>query len=405
MVLEVTGRPVLVLPGELPVYRSLRVGVSGPDVVQLKHALEGLGIDPGDPASDTYDAATAAGVEALFARAGYAPPPAPEGSDDMVDEAERAVDQAAADLAAARAALETARSGPAESVRVEAGNLVREAERQLAAAREGGDPLSVASAADALELARVQREEAVAVPAPTAEQQAVESAEHLRESAREALAEAREEIVTGLPAGEVVYLPSLPRRVDEVSVRRGGLVEGAVLQVSGATLEVVASASTSDAELLEVGMPAVLQVPGGEEVAAAVAAVEAAGAGGGGDGVGAGAEEGAQETGDPAGSGAPSSGRAVVTLTPEALTEEQLTALQGQNVRVTVPVSSTGGEVLAVPVAALTAGPGGESRVEVSTGDAGGTELVTVTTGLAADGYAEITDGDLGTDDLVVVGR
>ena len=29
------GRPVIVLPGDLPVYRTLRVGVSGPDVIQL----------------------------------------------------------------------------------------------------------------------------------------------------------------------------------------------------------------------------------------------------------------------------------------------------------------------------------------------------------------------------------
>src|SRR5690625_907073 len=35
VVLEVAGRPVIVLPGELPVYRTLRVGSSGPDVLQL----------------------------------------------------------------------------------------------------------------------------------------------------------------------------------------------------------------------------------------------------------------------------------------------------------------------------------------------------------------------------------
>src|SRR5690606_39783692 len=39
--LEVAGRPIIVLPGELPAYRTLRVGVSGPDVLQLKQALTG----------------------------------------------------------------------------------------------------------------------------------------------------------------------------------------------------------------------------------------------------------------------------------------------------------------------------------------------------------------------------
>lgn len=407
VLLEVTGRPVLVLPGELPVYRSLRVGSSGPDVVQLEEALTGVGIDVGE-VGDTYDSGTAVGVRALFERAGYAPPSAGEEVDALVEDAEAALEQAEADLEAARAALQQARSGPSESTRVEADNGVREAERQLAAAREGGDAMAVAAAADALELARAQRREALAVPAPVAEQQALTAAERAREGAREALAAAREEALTGLPASEVVFLPSLPRRVDEVSVRRGGLVEGAVVQVSGATLEVSASASTSDAALLEPGMPAVLAGPDGEEVPVEVASVAAEGAGA--EGEGAGASSGAEEDGGEgadggsSGEGEPRAARSTVVFAVGTLTDEQLTALQGQNVRVTVPVSSTGGEVLAVPLAALTAGPGGESRVEVA-GDDGATELVVVETGLAADGYAEVSGPGLDEGDLVVVGR
>jgi hypothetical protein len=63
--LEVTGRPVIVLPGELPAYRTLRFGVSGPDVVQLKEALRAVGIDGGDPSSNVFDGAVATGVAAL----------------------------------------------------------------------------------------------------------------------------------------------------------------------------------------------------------------------------------------------------------------------------------------------------------------------------------------------------
>ena len=74
--------------------------------------------------------------------------------------------------------------------------------------------------------------------------------------------------------------------------------------------------------------------------------------------------------------------------------------------RVRVPVSSTQGEVLAVPLAALTAGPGGESRVELAGADGKASSLVTVTTGLAADGYVEISKAErpLVAGDLVVVG-
>ena len=73
--LEIVGRPVIVLPGDLPTYRSLRAGVSGPDVRQLKAALASLGIDAGDPATDTYDSATAAGVRALYQKVVTSPLP------------------------------------------------------------------------------------------------------------------------------------------------------------------------------------------------------------------------------------------------------------------------------------------------------------------------------------------
>jgi hypothetical protein len=60
-----------------------------------------------------------------------------------------------------------------------------------------------------------------------------------------------------------------------------------------------------------------------------------------------------------------------------------------------------------VPVAAITSGPGGESRVEVLRGDDDETVLVTVDVGLTAESYAEVTPkaGELDEGDLVVVGR
>ena len=86
--------------------------------------------------------------------------------------------------------------------------------------------------------------------------------------------------------------------------------------------------------------------------------------------------------------------RWTVQLTPAELTPEQITQLQGSNVRVSIPVGATEGEVLSVPLAALTAGPGGESRVEVvdgdpRDGDRAQTRLVVVETGLAADGAVD----------------
>ena len=167
------------------------------------------------------------------------------------------------------------------------------------------------------------------------------------------------------------------------------------MSVSGATLVLEASAAASDAELLEVGAAATLTLPDDSEATATVTAVEPASAAKDGEG------EGEEKSGG--------AGRFTVSLTPDALTPEQVTALQGQNVRIRVPVSSTGGEVLAVPLAALTAGPGGESRVEVRRGSGADatTELVDVETGLAAQGFVEIVsaDGELDEGDLVVVGE
>jgi multidrug efflux pump subunit AcrA (membrane-fusion protein) len=104
-------------------------------------------------------------------------------------------------------------------------------------------------------------------------------------------------------------------------------------------------------------------------------------------------------------------GRVSIVLEPDPLTPEQLDELRGENVRVNIPVGATDGDVLSVPYAALTAGPGGESRVEVVVGDprdgeSAETRIVTVETGLASGGYVEVTptEGELAEGDLVVVG-
>ncbi|KGM08405.1 peptidoglycan-binding protein, partial [Cellulomonas carbonis T26] len=204
------------------------------------------------------------------------------------------------------------------------------------------------------------------------------------------LAEARLAGLTPLPAGEVVYLPTTPRRVDTVDVQRGSvLAGGAAMRVSGARLQIAGTVSAADAELLEVGSPAVIAAPDGSEVTGTVEEV------GGGEDDAAGEGEGDQ----------PGAGRTRVVVVPTQITEEQRAMLQGSNVRITIPVTSTTEAVLAVPLAALDTGPGGEARVDVLDDD-GASSLVTVRTGLAADGFVEVTavDGELAEGDRVVVG-
>ncbi|GAB2452888.1 hypothetical protein [Xylanimonas ulmi] len=416
VLIEVAGRPVIVLPGDLPVYRTLRVGTSGPDVLQLKAALAALGIGVGDAGSDVYDAATAAGVDALYAAVGYPRPGPGEDADATLKGARESVRAAESAIRDAEAAVVAAQRGPGDVERTEADNAVRAAERALAQAQaaqqaqdaapvepgEPVEPIDVAGAEDALTLARIQRA-ALDQPADTsAERAQVEAARRALADAQEELAEATTATLTALPASEVVYVAGLPRRVDAVYVERGGLVNGPVAAVSGAALRLEARVSGSNAALLTEGAVGEFELPDGATAHATVVSIGQATRSG--DDA---PDEGGDAPADGGGSDDSSSGgRTAVTLEPQDLTPEQVDALRDQNVRVTVSVGATQGEVLAVPIAALTAGPGGESRVEVRRKPGAETELITVTTGLAAAGFVEIVsaDGALDVGDQVVVG-
>lgn len=382
--LEVAGRPVIVLPGELPVYRSLRLGLAGPDVTQLKEALRSLGIDPGG--SETFDAATAAAVAELYARIGYPAPQPAEGSDDLVRGARDGVRSAEAGVASAERELANAGSGPSEAERVALDNDIRAAERALATAKkppagEPANPNAIADAEDAVRLAIARRDVALAAPDTGAQTTAVEFAQRALADAQEALAAAEEGTLTFLPASEVLYLSGLPRRVDEVMAKRGTVAQSAVMRVSGAELIVAASAAESDAKLLTVGDTATVAVGDDGSLNATVTALAPR-----------------KATGKEAGV------RYDVTLALVDPTPEQVQSLQGQNVRIAIPIGATAGEVLAVPAAALTAGAGGESRVEVVVPGEQDTKLVAVTTGLAAEGFVEIS-GEIAEGEQVVVGR
>ncbi|MFE5676124.1 peptidoglycan-binding protein [Streptomyces erythrochromogenes] len=71
VVAEVSGRPVLLLPGRFPAYRDLKAGDKGPDVQQLQRALQPL---YGTAVNGTYGQATVEAVRKLYAAAGYEAP-------------------------------------------------------------------------------------------------------------------------------------------------------------------------------------------------------------------------------------------------------------------------------------------------------------------------------------------
>ncbi|MHA3722797.1 hypothetical protein ACXR2T_02860 [Leucobacter sp. HY1910] len=345
--LEVAGRPVIVMPGGLPAYRSLSIGMRGPDVTQLKTALAGMGYASGDTSNDTFEWDTAAGLGALYEQIGYSAATGGEAAQDALRAAERAVRDANVSIAQAQANLEQARADKSSSL--------------------------------------------------IGEQAAVNSAYTSLEDAQNELAQAQQAAQPTLPSSEVLFLESLPRRVDAVSVERGDILSGSPMSVSGAQLTIIGTVSKQDAELLTDGTEAFFPGPGGDELTATVQKIvtpkKKGGQGDeGGDGQGSGG------AGSSSGSGSDNSARYEVHLTPQTLTPEQIEAVRGTNVRLRIPVASTEGEVLSVPIAALSAGSGGEDRVELlvdlKSGPDAVTELVNVKAGLAADGFVEVTSGD-----------
>lgn len=395
--LAVAGRPVIVLPGELPAYRSLSFGMSGPDVTQFKQAMASVGIDAGDPASDVFDESAAAAVTALYAQVGYPAPALPEGTEEQVRAAQDGVRSAQQSLEAAQGELSRAGAGPSAVEIRQADNAISSAQRALDSA-QASRPVApedtpaalaewqarVGDAQDALGLAQLQRQKLGSDVDTSGPRAAVTSARQQVTDAQDALARAQRAALPTLPSGEVLYLSELPRRVDAVNVTRGQVLQGAAMVVSGATITVSGGVAAADAALLTVGDEAQFDLPDGGTHTATITALTP---------------------------GESATDRWTVTLEPAPLTSEQAMQLQGRNVKVSIAVGATGGDVLFVPVAALTAGPGGEARVEVVDGDPrdgekAKTRLVVVETGLAAGGDVEIIpQGEIEEGALVVVGR
>lgn len=181
-----------------------------------------------------------------------------------------------------------------------------------------------------------------------------------------------------LPLGEFVFVPELPRIVDAVLVTRGQVVDGEVLTVASGEVEVVTRAAAADLPLISVGTGVEVNL----DDLGLVLAGEVTGVG-----------------------DRPLDGAGDYSVTVSVVDGDAAT-LSGALARVVVPVSRTDGNVLVVPVSALSAGPDGTARVEVEQSD-GTIRLVEVRTGLTAGGEVEVvprTQGELNGGDRVVVG-
>jgi len=432
---EVVGRPVFLLTGEIPMYRDLRPGAAGDDVLQVEDALARMGFFGGTP-DNVWDQETGAAVAAWYQDAGYRPNGLSEeeeaalraardratGAQAAVADAEQALRDANAGsgqaaIAAAQAEIDAARDAwalaniDADRANQLAAQAVTAAEAALAAAEDDrangvpGAEEAVAEATAALEQAqfevgRTATEQQALVDAAIARvtvaeatladlqlgvdtsaiRRQIDAARQDLALAREELAELEAELGTWLPAGEVVFLRSMPVRVDQVAVSRGSVIDGSFITVSGSELALRSSVTERDAPRVDVGMEVEIENP---ETGGTIPGVIARKA-------------------DRAGTDGVAPDRIYLEITPAELPPEII----GTNVRVTIPVSSTGGEVLAVPAAALSATANGSTILQVED-EEGSLRTVTVQPGLAAGGLVEVTpiDGQLEEGDWVVVGR
>lgn len=466
VVVEVAGRPVIALRGELPAFRNLIPTLDGPDVRQLEQALVRLGYDPG-PVDSSYSPKTGDAVAALYRDRGYTAQEADasvqgalaaaeatvNAQERAVTEAENAlaeaqvpasaterrrldlvVSQAEVALDASRAAADEANAAAqaavtgAEQAQADAASTASSAAMRLEQARTGNHPdtgqpptadqlaeLEAAAAEARTTLADADAALASARSAMTrtANEQSVEvaSAEIAVDEAKEArtnrldpsdvanlrgqvsdaeaalgearaeLTEARARVGAWVPTTEVVFLSTMPRQVATVFGEVGDAPTGPVMTISGAETVIESGVSTADRRLIEVGAEALLEDDDlGISIEAIVTLV----------------------ADNPGGAGL-SEDRFALRLEPVSEVPEDAV---GVNLRISIPITSSGGDVLAVPLAALSAGPDGTARVEVER-VAGQTEVVEVSTGLRAEGFVEIEplESLLDEGDRVVVGR
>ena len=182
-----------------------------------------------------------------------------------------------------------------------------------------------------------------------------------------------------IPAGEILFFPTLPARVDDVKLKVGDEAIGPVMTVTSSRLVVESALSAADAKLVKEGGRVAIRAP--EANVDATGTVTGIATTPGTNGV------------DPQ--------RYYLEVTPTGLD----VGLAGASVVQTIGVQSTAGEVLAVPVAALSMASDGTTRVQVQP-PREPARFVTVEPGLAAKGVVAVTpvQGELGPGDLVVVG-
>lgn len=369
VLIQVSGRPVIALPGATPAYRDLKPGDNGADVAQLQSALGSLGYSDAD-SSGQFGSGTKDAIAALYRHLGY-DPPTTGGPGDAGD----------------RAALNNAQQA------------VTTAQRAVTTDREA---LAAAKGDTATAQAR----------------QALQWAQQDLDTARQNQAQLVSTTGVDLPLSEFVFLSSFPATLTAVSGTVGSAVSSPLLTIDTGHLVVNATVLQGDNALIKAGLPVQLDDEVlGQSAAATVASIGAFSPGGSGAGSGSsggsggssgsggsGGSSGSGSSGSSGGSAAQQAPGYPVVITP---TSPLSPAWLGADVRVTITAGSTGSEVLVVPVAAINTGVDQTTTVTVQRPD-GTQRTVQVQAGVTANGFVQVSpvgSAELGPGDRVVVGR
>lgn len=208
VLLTVSGRPVFVLQGDIPVYRDLFPGLAGEDVRQLEAALERLGFDPGQ-VDGVFDEQTTAAVADWYSSSGYAP--------------------------------FTATSEQLAELRTLESELALALQEKIAAQ----NTITQVSANDT----------------QNAGQREVEWLTFLVDRLTQEVEAARRRAESPLPMDEIVFVPAFPVRVEEFGVKIGDAASGPILRVTNNQLAIDSSLPLAEAPLVKPGMAVAIDEP------------------------------------------------------------------------------------------------------------------------------------------------
>jgi len=460
-VVEVAGRPVFVFAGSTPAFRTLRPGMTGPDVSQLQAGLVAVGCAAGE--SRVYDDPTKACVEQFYAGAGYtAVRSSPSEAVDLAVAASAVADAEDA-LALAEAAAATASQPRSGSGVTAAQAATDDAQRAYDAAvrnrpgiveqatRQADD--AIASTSSALNTATVTLDTSTSDPAATAVD--IAAAQATFDDAQRAYNVAVEDHPRLIDAATRQADEAIATAESALTTARAILADATAMPDSSVERLMVEqqqrAVDRSRQTLADLEAVSGAVVPFGEvvfvpEVPARVDTVGAVvGSPVGGDGLGSDAGplvvlaspllearvsipqassglvqeqmpvklmyEATGETvagvvrsiGDELET-SPTSGQPSYLAVIDAELPERWSGL---NLRATFTAATTEAEVLVVPSAAVSSAADGQTRVQVERPD-GTVDTLAVTTGLTADGFVEVIPNEpdlLVEGDRVVIGR